>query len=312
MRKGLGVGEAAVYNISNMGGLPLSGDGKGVQVDSDTLNHLLKLLEDDSPVVQEALAREFSAFGPQLDSTLAALANPPCAEEVARIKTMVADYSRQVLRESWDIWMAQDGEEGPARLESAMTLIANFQNGSGYTPALPALLDGLAEEFRRRGGTMDEETLARFLFKEKGLEGDRSNYYHPQNSNLVYVVEARRGLPISLACVYMLVGRRLGLDIGGCNWPNHFFARVVLRNKVMLVDCFNGGRMVDRESFLKMQGPSKDAAEAILEGQASVEAIVSRVLGNLVRAYQHVAHEANSQLMMDLLRDMEGHFGARR
>jgi len=208
--------------------------------------------------------------------------------------------------------MAQDAENSLIRLETAMSLIAEFQNGSGYTPTLPQLLDTLADEFRRRGGTMDEETLARFLFKEKGLEGDRSNYYHPQNSNLIYVIEARRGLPISLACVYMLVGRRLGLDIGGCNWPNHFFARVVLRQKVILVDCFNGGRMVDRESFLKMQGPSKDAAEAIVDGRASVEAIVSRVLGNLVRAYQHIAHEANSRLMMDLLRDTEGHFGARR
>jgi regulator of sirC expression with transglutaminase-like and TPR domain len=206
----------------------------------------------------------------------------------------------------------QAGDDGLARLESALSLIAEFQNGAGSAPSLPDLLDGLAEEFRRRGGTMDEETLARFLFKEKGLEGDRSNYYHPHNSNLVYVIEARRGLPISLACVYMLVGRRLGLDIGGCNWPNHFFARVVLQHKVMLVDCFNGGRMLDRESFLKMQGPSKEAAEAILAGRASVEAIVSRVLGNLVRAYQHVSHEANSRLMMELLRDTEGHFGARR
>ena len=45
---------------------------------------------------------------------------------------------------------------------------------------------------------------------------------------------------------------------------------------------------------------------------ASVEAIVIRVLGNLVRAYQQISHEANSRLMMELLRDMEGHFGARR
>lgn len=298
--------------MGDTGGAPLAGAGKGELVKHDKLNHLLKLMEDTSPVVQEALAREFFDFGPRLEASLSALAAPPSMDDVARIKVMVADYSRQVLRESWEAWMVREEEEGLARLEIAMTLIADFQNGAGYAPTLPSLLDGLAEEFRRRGGTMDEETLARFLFKEKGLEGDRSNYYHPQNSNLVYVVEARRGLPISLACVYMLVGRRLGMDIGGCNWPNHFFARVVLRHKVMLVDCFNGGRMVDRESFLKMQGPSKDAAEAILDGRASVEAIVSRVLGNLVRAYQHVSHEVNSRLMMDLLRDMEGHFGARR
>lgn len=280
--------------------------------DEDKLNSLLRLLDDDSPVVREALAREFAAYGPHLLEKLAHLPGPPDRAALARIKTLVAGHGRLVLRASWEAWMRDDAPDAGVRLEAAMALIAEFQNGPGYTPSLAELLDGLADEFRRRGGTMDAETLARFLFKEKGLEGDRSNYYHPHNSNLVYVIEARRGLPISLACIYMLVGRRLGLDIGGCNWPNHFFARVATGRTVMLVDCFNGGRMLNRASFLKMQGPSREAAEAILDERAPVEAIVGRVLGNLVRAYQHIAHEANSRLMIELLRDMEGHFGARR
>lgn len=281
-------------------------------VKSEQLSYLLRLLDDRSPVVQEALAREFSAYGPALMHDLANRADPPSEAALDQIRMMMAGHGRHVLRISWDAWLAQSDAAPLDRLETALSLIADFQNGIGYEPALGTLLDSLADEFRLRGGTMDEETLARFLFKEKGIEGDRSNYYHPHNSNLIYVIEARRGLPISLACLYMLVGHRLGFNIGGCNWPNHFYARVMLRHRLMLVDCFNGGRMMDRESFLKMQGPSKDAAESIVDEPATVEAIVIRVLGNLVRAYQQIAHEANSRLMMDLLRDMEGHFGARR
>lgn len=281
-------------------------------VKNEQLSYLLRLMDDRSPVVQEALAREFFAYGPSLVHDLAHLPAPPDEATTEQIRVMIAGHGRQVLRASWDAWLGRT--EGPPleRLEAALALIAEFQNGVGYEPSLGTLLDNIADEFRLRGGTMDEETLARFLFKEKGIEGDRSNYYHPHNSNLIYVIESRRGLPISLACIYMLVGRRLGFNIGGCNWPNHFYARVVIKYRLMLVDCFNGGRMMDRESFLKMQGPSKDAAESIVDEAASVESIVIRVLGNLVRAYQQIAHEANSRLMMDLLRDMEGHFGARR
>lgn len=281
-------------------------------VKNEQLSYLLQLLDDRSAVVQEALAREFSAYGPALMHDLARLPAPPNEAAQEQIRMLIAGHGRQTLRSAWDDWLARADDDPLDRLESALALIADFQNGVGYEPDLGTLLDSLADEFRLRGGTMDEETLARFLFKEKGLEGDRSNYYHPHNSNLIYVVEARRGLPISLACVYILVGRRLGFQIGGCNWPTHFYARVMLRHRLMLVDCFNGGRMMDRESFLKMQGPSKEAAESIVDEAASVEAIVTRVLGNLVRAYQQIAHEANSRLMMDLLRDMEGHFGARR
>lgn len=280
--------------------------------EDDKLGYLIRLLDDDSPVVQEALGREFLALGPGLHTQLAGVSPGLDDAALARIQQLVGDEARRLLRTSWEAWLGSVEAAPLARLEAAFTLIAEFQNGPGYAQSLGGLLDGLEAEFRRRGGTVDEETLARFLFKEKGLEGDRSNYYHPQNSNLVYVIEARRGLPISLACVYMLVGRRLGLDIGGCNWPNHFFARIVVRRKVLLVDCFNGGRMLDRESFLKMQGPSREAAEAVVDEAATVEAIVSRVLGNLVRAYQQVSHEANSRLMLDLLRETERHFGARR
>jgi hypothetical protein len=280
-------------------------------VNHEQLTYLMQLLDDRNPVVQEALAREFFAYGRALLPDLARLPQPPDEEALGRIRLLIAGEGRNVLRSAWEAWMAEGGDS-PERLERALSLIAEFQNGAGYEPTLGALLDRLADEFRLRGGTMDEETLARFLFKEKGIEGDRSNYYHPHNSNLVYVIEARRGLPISLACIYMLVGHRLGFRIGGCNWPNHFYARVMIRHKLILVDCFNGGRMMDREAFLKVQGPSKDAAESIVDEAASVDAIIARVLGNLVRAYQQISHEANSRLMLELLRDMERHFGARR
>ncbi len=276
------------------------------------LVHLLRLLGDDSPVVQEALAREFYAYGPALMSDLTSLDAPPDSDALATIRALLVEEGRRQLREGWEAWLqAEKPERSLARLESALALLSDFQNGPGHPTSLGDVLDELAESFRLRGGTVDEETLSRFLFKEKGLEGDRSNYYHPLNSNLVNVVETRRGLPISLACVYMLVGERLGFTIGGCNWPNHFYARVRLKHQLMLVDCFNGGRMVDRESFLKLQGPSKEAAEAIVDKAASVDTIVARVLGNLVRAYQHESQDEESRLMLDLLHGLEGRSGAR-
>lgn len=276
------------------------------------LVHLLRLLGDESPVVIEALAREFYAYGPTLMSDLASLDYPPDGPALATIRDLIVEEGRRTLREGWEAWLRSEKSAKPlSRLESALSLLSEFQNGPGHQATLGAVLDELAESFRLRGGTVDEETLSRFLFKEKGLEGDRSNYYHPLNSNLVNVVETRRGLPISLACVYMLVGERLGFKIGGCNWPNHFYARVRLNQQLMLVDCFNGGRMVDRESFLKLQGPSKEAAEAIVDKAASVDTIVARILGNLVRAYQHESQKEESRLMLDLLHGLEGRSGAR-
>ena len=270
--------------------------------DTTRLPHLLRLMEDDSMVVQEALAREFSDFGPGLTGVLAGLPVPPDEAQLERIEQLIGEHRRQELRDEWPGWFEVSGFYG--RLEEALSLIAQFQCGPGYPRSLSLLLDDLADEFKRRGGTMDERTLARFLFNEKGLEGDRSNYYHPHNSNLVHVIETQRGLPISLACIYMLVGHRLGFSIGGCNWPHHFYARMKLDGQVMLVDCFRGGRFMDRDTFLKMQGPSREAAESVLDEDAGVKTIVARILGNLIRAYQHLEHPSNARLMLELLRDL--------
>ncbi len=56
--------------------------------------------------------------------------------------------------------------------------------------------------------------------RESVLGGTETmDYGDPQNSNLVHVITRRAGLPISLACVYILVGQRMGLAIEGCNFP---------------------------------------------------------------------------------------------
>ena len=272
--------------------------------DISTLPYLLQLLDDQSDVVRNAVARELAEFGPALEPALSGLSAPPSPGQRHVIRTLLADYSRRALREVWPQWYGLDDDY--AKLETALSLIADFQNGPTYPVALRELLDKLAAEFRAtRESSPDPLQLAQFLFSEKGLTGERNEYYHPSNSNLVYVIEARRGLPISLSIIYMLVGRRLGMTITGCAWPRHFFARVETGGTFHLVDCFSEGHAVDLDSFLKMQGPSREAARSVIEGVVNAELIIIRVLNNLIHAYAQVDHAANRELFTQLLRDTE-------
>lgn len=282
---------------------------------ADQLPHLMRLVDDDSDVVRTAVTRELAAFGADLEPELDQLCPPPSAETREMVRLLVADHIRNGLREAWGAWFYLDDELD--RLESALSLIADFQSGTPIDPlplsildpgshvGLSSLLDALAEEFYQRKEPVEAGTLASFLFGTKGIQGATDDYYGPQNSNLMYVIQARRGIPISLACVYMLVGRRLGLEIRGCNWPGHFIARTRVGDQMHVVDCYRGGRVIEQESFLKMQGPSREAALEVLESDAGTIVIVTRVLNNLIRAYQVAGNDANAQLMGDLLRDLE-------
>jgi regulator of sirC expression with transglutaminase-like and TPR domain len=163
-------------------------------------------------------------------------------------------------------------------------------------------LDELADEYLLHYRERNAHRLAAFLFQSKGLKGVQSEYYHPRNSNLIHTIEEKEGLPISLACVYILVGARLGLVIEGCNVPGHFMAKIRMADQIVLVDCFNGGCIIDEKTYLSQQ---TTANHLLLAAQLPAESIVGRVLYNLINAYQHVKHMENARLMIELLNDLK-------
>ena len=277
--------------------------------DEREIPFLLQLADDPSDSVRSAIGAALSGFGNELDLLLVALDPPADHVQRQRARTLVQDYRRDWLREHWASWY---GIPAPrTQLEAAFALITAFQDGPHVEPRVAQLLDELAGQFFNTLGEHTPITLARYLFQTRGLRGAEPDYYLPQNSNLRHVIEAGRGIPISLAAIYVLVGHRLGYEVTACNWPNHFLATAMHDEQHVIVDCFRGGQCIEVDRFLSLQGPSRDAANAIVEEDTPPATIMARVLKNLVRQYQAVEHFPNAQLMLELLQDLERHHDTR-
>ncbi len=54
-------------------------------------------------------------------------------------------------------------------------------------------------------------TLNQFFFSDLGFAGNLNNYYDPDNSYLNAVLRTRRGIPISLAVLWLELAQGLGL-----------------------------------------------------------------------------------------------------
>lgn len=312
--------------------------------DNSKLRFLIRLVDDKSPVVRAKIARELVAFGPRLEQQLDDLGVSLSPQQKALVDEIMGGAiveDDEALRRLWPLWMQQQDEM--ARLEEALDLLARWQLASEHDGAqtkrarntpLAALLDEVADDFLRSGRETTPQELSAFLFgrAHRNLRGASADgLYHPQHSNMIYVLQQKRGLPISLACVFILVGHRLGLEISGCNFPGHFLARArchsesdapgnhsvgrafdlgfnrrskrdeASNGRDLFFDCFNGGRLLsDEESAALLK-----AAPHAMSVAAPAVAIVARVLRNLIVAFEQTGSLDKARFMVALLSDLE-------
>lgn len=276
--------------------------------DPEKIPHLLKLLNDESSIVRESVMKELVTFGSSLRDEILRMVPNIEPVKIRHLNKALDEFQKERLLKEWPGWF--DLKENPARLEMALELLARYQSGLEYQRPLQELLDALADEYRSEFAEADAQDLALFLFQTKKLKGNSLDYYNPQNSNLYFVITERLGIPISLACVYILVGARLGLRIEGCAIPGHFMASIDLQGRKTLVDCFYGGRLITLEDALEMGTASLEEIEAGMKVRADSAAIIRRILNNLIRAYQLNEQADNRRLMMDLLKVLDKHLGA--
>jgi len=263
----------------------------------DDLPHLVSLLEDDNPVVRAALKEALAGFGDGLYDDLRAANIVLEASQREVLESLRSGLVPDAhFEEEWAAWVAA-GSGREERLETGLGLLSWAVRGDrGAVFALGEALDHLAtrylEVLARRDHVAAVHSLAEFLFKACGFRGDDRDYYLPRNSDLLSVIDRRLGNPISLACVYRLVGVRAGLVIGACNFPGHFMARTEVEEQVFLVDCFNGGRFVGASDLRsKLQGSAP-----FIDAEPEVDAVVQRAVLNLMNAYSRLGDDGRMEV----------------
>jgi regulator of sirC expression with transglutaminase-like and TPR domain len=129
--------------------------------------------------------------------------------------------------------------------------------------------------------------LNHFFYRELGFSGNVNDYYNPDNSYLHRVIATRRGIPISLAVIYMELAQHIGLDVKGVAFPGHFLMKLSVQSGDVILDPFNGSSL-SREELEERLEPyfSRRAAEGDLSlanclQDAPLRDILVRMLRNL-------------------------------
>ena len=193
-------------------------------------------------------------------------------------------------------------EDGKIELASACLQIAEDAypglDVDGYVGEIERLTKRLRARLAPDTAVEDRViALNEFLFDDLGFSGNVDDYYDPRNSYLNEVLDRRTGIPITLAVLYMEIGRRIDLPLEGVSFPGHFLVRLPLRGGTLVLDPFSGGvpqSEAELRERLKRVIP-RDAAGGVPVAElpldqflepASNRQILARVLRNLKGVYR--------------------------
>jgi regulator of sirC expression with transglutaminase-like and TPR domain len=176
-------------------------------------------------------------------------------------------------------------------------------------------VDQLGSRLKQRlpadaGALQKLRLLNKFFFEEQGFSGNLNNYYDPDNSYLSVVLRTRRGIPISLAVLWLEIAQSIGLRAQGVGFPGHFLVKVRLpypHEGQVVIDPFTG-ESLGKEDLSERLVPLHAESGLLSSGQVSDELlkhylraatpreIVARMLRNLEEVY--TSHQDSERLAM--------------
>jgi Transglutaminase-like superfamily len=265
----------------------------------EKLPHIISLVDDESEEIRNHVLKDLTDYGTDLESDLVEFSDILNRKNLHAIKPIIEEHRRNWMLANWKNWFSAETEM--EKIEIAMNIISKFQLGVLQQTELTTKLNVIAGNFMNLYPYGNELDLSYYLFQVLDLKGNKDDYYNPLNSNLYYTFESGLALPITLVLIYILIADRVGLKVVGCNFPGHFLAKIDVDGEMLLIDCFNDGRIIFESDLNELSTDSIDALSTIINTPLSARNIIKRVLSNLVHAYKDKGDTVHQQLFKELL-----------
>lgn len=179
-------------------------------------------------------------------------------------------------------------------LTEAAAAIAHIEHPNLDLQAVLSDIDALADALQRRipadaAPVQKLRWLTRYFFQELGFAGNVNDYYSSANSYLHEVLHMRRGIPISLAVLYIELAQQIGLAARGVAFPGHFLVKVRMPQGEVILDPFTG-QSLSRDALEERLLPYKrrqglqgefDMPLGLFLQSASPREVLARMLRNL-------------------------------
>lgn len=259
---------------------------------------LMSLLDDPQESVCQAVRQKLKSYGGSVVPCLRVLWASESNEHIRMsLLRVIQSFQQNSLLELLE--MVKDaGDSGrDIDLETAVILLSQFGYPETATMEVKQRLDGIALRIHALFMKSQQHSELNLLlsinqafFEEEQFFGAHDeHYHHPDNSYVFTLLQQKRGIPISLCALYLLVAERAGVTLFGVGMPAHF---IVYHPELdVFIDTFNKGAFLSREDCKRfIQGAGFKYEPTMLDSVSNI-AILLRMIRNLIFAYTKRNHD---------------------
>ncbi|MBC6990606.1 MULTISPECIES: transglutaminase-like domain-containing protein [Hymenobacter] len=250
---------------------------------------LISLLDDPeiAPQIHERIQTLGESIIPFLEESWEESLDP---QQQQRLEDLIHHLQFEGLQQRLRVWRDSGGEN----LLEGMWLLNSFQ----YPDADLQALNRAVEQLRFEAWTLlrpdmhpadQVQALNHVMFKVHKFSANTQNFHSPANSMLHLVLETRRGNPLTLCVIYLLVAQRLNLPIYGVNLPNLFvlmYQSPIPKVEPFYINCYNRGLVLSRTDIEHYVAQLNLTSNDIFFEPCSHLDIVRRALRNLMLSFE--------------------------
>ncbi len=272
-------------------------------MDDKKIKALISLLDDEDAEIVSHVEKEIISHGesiiPFLESEWETNFNPVVQR---RIEELIHTLHFELLTSRLSDWVANGGKD----LLEGMWLIATYQYPDLDFKKVKSDIEQIYYEtwLEMKNDILPLEQVRiinNVLFGNLKFSANTKNFHSPANSMINIVLETKKGNPISLCVIYMLVAQKLKLPVFGVNLPNLFILTYKQNETQFYINAFNKGLIFTKSDIDNYVTHLNLSPLDIFYQPCSNIDILRRVLRNLIVSFEKVGDTQKTEEVKILL-----------
>lgn len=264
------------------------------------LEALIRLIDEPDEMVYRKIRERILTYGTRAVPLLQTIwDNNFDAQIQHRVESLITHLRKEGLYQELSNWYTLGG----MNLLLGYILVSRAEHPALDDEKIKSFIDKIRQdiwlELNNNLTALEKvKVVNKILFDIYRFDGNRTHFHSPSNFLIDQLIETRKGSPISLSILYIVLAQSLGLPVYGVNLPEHFvlawvdeqadgeFSNEEDEGVMFYINAFSKGAVFSKREVDQFLAQIKITPKKSFYQPCSNIDIIVRLLRNLIFSYK--------------------------